>query len=351
MKRRFSLSSLLLAAVLALAPLGQSKGGADPSYIEERETFKEHVAYITQLALSPDDRYLATILHYDEVVVWDLKEKKLAGFRNGNQNVSWRCLFSPDGKTLATLSRETPIKFWEVPTLKPKGTLGEKVPELGDKEIVPQSLAYSADGKLLACGGALRKGDGFLSRIKVWNIESGKEIATLDPPDKFGTRCLVFSKDGKTVVSGGDDSMLRFWDIESGKEVDACKVGDNPVTAMAITRDGKRLVTAGLDEVYVWDVAKRKRVEDVLNKPLLQQMGRTFRAMESLALSPDGNVLAVPNGDHDTITLYDTQVGKIRNRLAGHKKNAGPVAVAITSDGKTIISGGGGAIKFWDMPE
>jgi WD40 repeat protein len=350
MKKAFPSTALLLVAVLTLAPVAQSDDREDPTLIKERETFKEHLPGITWLALSPDDRYLATINRRDEVAVWDLKEKKLVGFRNGYDNVASRCVFSRDGKTLATLSRERPIKFWEVPNLKAKGWLGETEPELGHKEIGPQSLAYSVDGKLLACGGCLRKGNGFLSRIKVWEIESGKEIATFKPPDKFGIRCLLFTKDRKTVISGGDDSMLRFWDLESGKEVDACKVGENPVTAMAITKDGTRLVTAGLDEIYVWDVAKRKRVDELFNQGLREVTGHGYPAVESVAFSPDGNVLAAPCGH--TVTLFDMQVGKIRNSLGGHKKNAGSEAVAITSDGKTIISAGSdGTIKFWDMPE
>jgi WD40 repeat protein len=345
--------NLQLIVFVILCPVSRSSARDDPTLVKERGSTKISDEGLGLIGLSPDDRYLWIRTSGEALKLWDLKEQKEAGSLNCSKDFVRRAVFSPDAKTLATMSTETPIKLWEVPTLKLLGNLGEKEPELGDKEIRPLSLAYSPDGKLLACGGVLRNGKGFLTRIKVWNIESAKEIATFRPPDKWGTRCLLFTKDGKTVVSGGDDSMIRFWDIESGKEVDACKVDENPVTAIAITKDGKRLVTAGLDEIFLWDLEARKKVDDLLNKPLLRQMARTFPAVDSLAFTPDGKVLAVPKGgDQDNVVLFDTDVGKIKSRLTGHKKGRSSQAVAITSDGKTIISAGAdGTIKLWDMPD
>jgi len=64
-------------------------------------------------------------------------------------------LFSPDGKTLATVAEKT-IKFWDVATGKEVASFGAHVAEIA-------CLAYSAEGTMLVSGGADKT-------VKVWDV-------------------------------------------------------------------------------------------------------------------------------------------------------------------------------------
>jgi WD40 repeat protein len=73
------------------------------------------------------------------------------------------------------------------------------------------SLAFSPDGKYLASGSEDRT-------VKVWNIDSQKEVTTLQG-HRYSVRSVAFSPDGKYLASGSDDKTVKLWSVESQKEV------------------------------------------------------------------------------------------------------------------------------------
>ena len=65
---------------------------------------------------------------------------------------------------------------------------------------------------------------------RIWDAESGKEIAALKGHDNL-VRSAAFSGDGKRVVTASDDSTARIWDAESGKEIAVLKGHNSSVRA------------------------------------------------------------------------------------------------------------------------
>jgi WD40 repeat protein len=111
--------------------------------------------------------------------------------------------YSPDGKTLASTSGDkTTIKLWDVATGKERATI--KVPGY------LYCLAYSPDGKMLASGGS-----GLPPRIMLWDVTTGKEQATLKGHTKRTVFSVAYSPDGKTLASGGEDGTIKLWDMTS----------------------------------------------------------------------------------------------------------------------------------------
>ena len=53
--------------------------------------------------------------------------------------------------------------------------------------------------------------------IKVWDLETGKEILTLRGHTTAVTS-LALSPDGKRLYSGSSDDTIKVWDLETGKE-------------------------------------------------------------------------------------------------------------------------------------
>ena len=66
-------------------------------------------------------------------------------------------------------------------------------------------LAFRPDGKTLASGSQHKT-------IKLWNVASGKNIATLTGYSG-AIKSVAFSPDGTTLASASDDKTVKLWDV------------------------------------------------------------------------------------------------------------------------------------------
>ena len=91
--------------------------------------------------------------------------------------------------------------------------------------------------------------------LKVWDLASGREVATLQGHTDGVTACAV-TPDGRHVVSASADKTLKVWELASGREVATLQGHTERVTACAVTPDGRHVVSASYDKTLkVWELA------------------------------------------------------------------------------------------------
>ena len=114
-------------------------------------------------------------------------------------------VFSPDGKLVAALRRNQPVRLWRVSDLKELASLALEDPQ--------ESLAatFSADGRLLAVTYADHT-------IGLWDTTSGalRGVCTGHKQPAFA---VAFSVDNQTLASAGADSTLRMWNVATQQEL------------------------------------------------------------------------------------------------------------------------------------
>jgi WD40 repeat protein len=98
-------------------------------------------------------------------------------------------------------------KLWHAATGKEIRTLE------GHRDVV-NSVAFSADGKLLASGSEDKT-------ITLWEVATGKAIRTLQGHSSY-VLSVAFSADGKLLASGSWDGSTRLWNVQTGKEIALC---------------------------------------------------------------------------------------------------------------------------------
>jgi WD40 repeat protein len=198
-----------------------------------------------------------------------------------NSTIAECVTFSPDDQLLAAGGKTGDIKIWDVATGKERATFHSP------NQHIIWYLAFSPDGKYLvtAEGGMSDRGLATGHIITVWDVSAGRIKATLQG-HKSDVHVVVFAPDGKTLVSGSEDSTIKFWDFATFQEIASLK-GDK-VTSLAFSPDGKRLVSGSPNKtIKIWDVATRQEL-CTLTIPSV---------INSVAFSPDNKVLAAATHD------------------------------------------------------
>jgi WD40 repeat protein len=264
--------------------------------IESGNTLQElkgHANSVRGLAFSHDGTRVATGDAQATVRIWTVKDgKKVQEIDNKSLTEALDLAFAPDDKTVVAAGawndtshfpkkgdkitiQGKEIKLEEDFVLNLQGvimtrkegnfavqwdaTTGKEARKFGGLTQTLRSLAYSADGKLVAAASK----DG---RVCIWDAETGKErlhiVAHPDQPGSAfnGSPHLAFSPDGKVLASASSDRTIRLWDTTTARELGRFHAPDSVFTALAFSRDGKALVTGSADSgVLVWDVEAAPR--------------------------------------------------------------------------------------------
>jgi WD40 repeat protein len=119
------------------------------------KTLTGHSGQVYSLAYSPDGRYLASGSKDRTIKIWEVATGKELRTLTGHSGVVLSVAYSPDGRYLASGSQDKTIKIWEVAT--------GKVRTLTGHYMTFWSVAYSPDGRYLASGSADKT-------IKIWRV-------------------------------------------------------------------------------------------------------------------------------------------------------------------------------------
>lgn len=150
---------------------------------------------------------------------------------------------------------------------------------------------------------------------------------------------VAISPDGQRVASGGLDDAIKVWDLTTGELLLTLKGHTKPVNCLAISPDCQILVSGSDDHTLkVWNLA---------TGALLQTLSGHSRDVNAVVIHAGGQLLA-SGGEDRTARVWKLGTGEplqVFSNVAGMIR-----AVAISPDGQLLASGGlDNQIKLWSL--
>jgi len=158
-----------------------------------------------------------------------------------------------------------------------------------------------------------------------------------------GVNSVALSPDGKRLVTGGDDKAVKIWDIATGKELVALPgAHEDKVSCVAFSPDSKQIVSGDdLGKIKVWDAAEFNEA--------ITSIRHGNELIRSVSFSPDGKkIVSAMNWDKE-IKVWDAATGAEIISFSGSEHADGVSCAAFSPNGKHIASGEWCAtIIIWD---
>ncbi len=277
-----------------------------------RKIIREHTDMIQDIAFSPDGKLLASVGDDFRLILWDTDSYSMRISQVDNNSRLFCTSFSHTGDILITAGDKTPVRIWNSNNGNQRSEL------LGG--TVGNSVAFSPDDSLLAianAGGA----------VQVLNLTTREQISLFNHNQEAND--VAFSHNGMTVATACADGIVRLWSLPQIKM---------DVHSLAFDQKSETFVTSGADsEITIrdWPTAR------VLKK-IHTGWNRQF-PIYAMRLSPGGRYLAATN--FAKFEFLDLSSGK----LTTHGDfTQGPNCIAFSLDGRYLVEGGTGNIRFLD---
>ncbi len=187
-----------------------------------------HMQPISAVAISPDGERVAFADMSPTIWMWEVGPNRLREL--SRLSGVCQCLtFGPDGRTIA-VTAATRILLLDADR-------GQSLAVLSGHEKEVLAIDFSPNGRLLAT--ASRD-----NTIRIWEFASGRERNCLWK-HRTGVNAVAFSPDGKTLASGAAEGEVILWSVAGGQELMRLDDHRGVIFALAFSPDGKILAAGG----------------------------------------------------------------------------------------------------------
>jgi WD40 repeat protein/predicted Ser/Thr protein kinase len=269
----FSPDSKIVATAFGMYPDGIAE-------VRDAETGKlvctlaGHKWAVVSAEFSPDSRRVVTASIDETARIYEADTGKLVHELKGHTTELAAAGFGPNGKRVVTYGhgfthrqlvpgmlgvqwRETyehsAARLWDAET-------GKELPGLnwpGGARNWVWSVSFSHDGSRIVTAG---REDVSEDRFAIWDAANGKRAVNFksDTARRMRTNHAVFSPDDRRVASASAEKAASIWDAATGEELLVLPGHQEAVRTVAFSRDGRWLITTGDDNTArIWDVAER----------------------------------------------------------------------------------------------
>ncbi len=280
-----------------------------------------HTQVIDEVKWSPDGRMLASGSRDETIRIWDAQTgaslQTLTGHDSEVISVAW----SPDGRMLASGSYDETIRIWDAQT-------GASLQTLTGYDGAVYSVEWSPDGWMLGSGSHDKT-------IRIWDAQTGASVRTLTGHDG-AVYSVAWSPDGQLLASGSADRTIRIWNHNTGENTLILEGQTEAVNGLSFSHDGRFLASNSWGNIVtLW------LTDDWKNVAILYERAEAAPYPHALAFHPSTHVLATTGKTFKEICIWDLDISVLSRTDSAtsfvHYTSAKIALVGDSSVGKTAL--------------
>ena len=205
-------------------------------------------------ATSPDGKLMATATRDEPIRIWDLATGTIRPRTDGHVHMVNSIVYDSNGKTIRTTDASE-LRSWDAATGRPSGRFTHL-------ELVGYAK-WDRAGRIVAAGEPMIVDP--RGTVAVFDAVAGKKLLSISDQDRqmgFGWRWFDLSADGKRLcllVTKDKALHLQLWDVPDAKQVwDVAMPADWTVGRVTMTGDGR--VLAGITDLIALDARTGKQL-------------------------------------------------------------------------------------------
>jgi eukaryotic-like serine/threonine-protein kinase len=283
--------------------------------------------------LLPGGQTLLAPLASREYELWDLHgpeiiRRPLDGI---TRTESDRFLFHPASRRLAILHHNGSGYDVDVWNSRTGERLGVSL-HPGNESIELQD--FSPDGALLVTTATAE-------RIELWDLATGQRREG-GFPAPWPVYMVKFSPDGRRLAAAAGLFAVYLWDVETQEQSGPPLLQPWGVTRLQFSADGGRLLTSGMRETRIWDVA----TGSLLTTPMQQPYSPRGALVE--AMFREGDSLVVTRTLRGEVRVYDSRTGQLL--VEPLPVGQGAIVTGFDADGRHLAVATDAGVTLWPLP-
>ncbi|HKL38564.1 MAG TPA: OmpA family protein, partial [Bacteroidales bacterium] len=156
--------------------------------------------------------------------------------------------------------------------------------------------------------------------------------------NNWGINKALFTRDGRRVITAGDDGAIRVWDAATGDHLYGILAHSGWVLDIDISPDGRYLASGGDDkQIRIWDLHTGRHV---------RTLAAHHNWVHDVEYHPGGSSLLSASKD-STFRLWDPTTGRLIHTNRAHRDQVYSATYSPPGD-KILTCSKDGTVRMWD---